>query len=134
MRNPIRYLYIGTGLVFTGLGIIGAFVPLVPTTIFLIIAAYFFSKSCPYLENWLLYHPRFGEPLRNWQETKSISKKHKTLAVSVLWISLTLSAIIVNQLHVTIILAITGITLSVFLLTRRTPKPQTNSEEVKLSA
>ncbi len=48
------------------LGFIGALVPLMPTTIFLILAAWFFARSSPRLEAWLMHHPRFGATLRNW--------------------------------------------------------------------
>ena len=63
-----------------GLGIIGAILPLMPTTIFFILAAWFFSRSSPRLEAHLM-NSRFGGPLRDWRENGAISRKSKMLAL-----------------------------------------------------
>ncbi|CAN5205846.1 YbaN family protein [soil metagenome] len=70
------------GLICVGLGIIGAVLPLMPTTIFLILAAGCFARSSPRLEKWLLDHPRFGPTLRNWRAEGAISKPGKIAACS----------------------------------------------------
>lgn len=76
----LRPLYFLAGLLMLTLGIIGAFLPIMPTTIFLILAAWFFARSSPRLEAWLLNHPRFGPTLRNWREHGAISRRAKTMA------------------------------------------------------
>ncbi|WP_245508318.1 MULTISPECIES: YbaN family protein [unclassified Rhizobium] len=63
-----------------GLGIIGAILPLMPTTIFFILAAWFFSRSSPRLEAYLM-DSRFGSSLRDWRENGAISRKSKMLAL-----------------------------------------------------
>ena len=68
------------GLAFTALGIIGALVPLMPSTIFLIIAAWFFGRSSARLETWLLIHPRFGPILVAWRGKRAIPRRAKILA------------------------------------------------------
>ncbi|MFD1252609.1 Inner membrane protein YbaN [Devosia equisanguinis] len=78
----LRPIYLIAGLILVALGIIGAFVPLMPTTIFLILAAWCFARSSTRLENWLLDHPRFGQTLRDWQDTGAISRRAKALACS----------------------------------------------------
>lgn len=79
--NPaLRPVYVALGLLFTALGIIGAFVPLMPSTIFLIIAAWFFGRSSARLENWLLTHPRFGPILVAWRRERAIPRRAKLLA------------------------------------------------------
>lgn len=62
------------------LGVIGAVVPLMPTTIFLILASWFFARSSPRLEEWLLSHPHFGPTLRAWNDSGAVSAKAKVMA------------------------------------------------------
>ncbi|WP_253958354.1 YbaN family protein [Rhizobium sp. WYJ-E13] len=75
-----RAVYLCLGLLMVGLGIVGAILPLMPTTIFLILAAWFFSRSSPRLEAYLM-NSRFGGPLRDWRESGAISRKSKSLAL-----------------------------------------------------
>lgn len=75
-----RSLYIALGFVMLALGIIGAFLPVMPTTIFLILSAWFFGRSSPRLEAWLLNHPRFGPTLRAWRENGAVPRKAKIFA------------------------------------------------------
>lgn len=75
-----RILFFILGCVMLLLGIIGVVVPLMPTTIFLILAAWAFGKSSTRLENWLLNHPRFGPVLRNWREHGAMSRHAKLMA------------------------------------------------------
>lgn len=62
------------------LGAIGAVVPLMPTTVFLIAAAACFARSSPRFEAWLLDHPRFGPTLRDWRAHGAISRPAKIMA------------------------------------------------------
>lgn len=78
--NPSRALWLALGWLFVLLGFVGAFLPLMPTTIFLILAVGCFARSSPQLEAWLLDHPRFGPSLRAWRENGAISRKGKLLA------------------------------------------------------
>ena len=75
-----RGLYLSLGWLMVLLGVIGAFLPLMPTTIFLIAAGWFFSRSSPRLEAWLLQHPWFGESLRAWNETGAVPRTAKAMA------------------------------------------------------
>ena len=77
-----RYLNLFLGLASVGLGILGAFLPVLPSTCFFIFSAYFFSQSSPKLEAWVLNHPQFGPAVKSWQETRSISKAGKVAAVT----------------------------------------------------
>jgi len=60
--------------------VIGAFLPLMPTTIFLIMAGWCFARSSPRLEAWLLNHPRFGSLLRDWRDYGAIPRRAKIAA------------------------------------------------------
>ena len=75
-----RWLLRAAGVAFVGLAIIGVFLPLMPTTIFLILAAACFARSSPRLEAWLMNHPRFGPPLRAWRKEGAVPRKAKVLA------------------------------------------------------
>lgn len=74
--------YVALGFVFLALGIIGAFLPVMPTTIFLILAAWSFGRSSPRLESWMLDHPHFGPVLRAWREHGAIPRRAKWMAGS----------------------------------------------------
>lgn len=69
-----RALWLALGLFFVGLGIIGALLPIMPTTIFLILAVGCFARSSPRLEGWLLNHKQFGPTLRAWRDEGAVSK------------------------------------------------------------
>lgn len=68
------------GLALVGLGIIGIALPVMPTTIFFILALACFTRSSPKLAAWLLNHPRYGATLRHWQEHKVVPVKAKWFA------------------------------------------------------
>lgn len=78
----MRALYLVFGFVFLGLGLVGAVLPLIPTTIFLILAAASFAKSSPRLEAWILAHPVFGDPVKRWRERGAIAPHAKALALA----------------------------------------------------
>lgn len=76
----MRALYLVLGLVLLITGIVGIFVPLMPTTIFLILAAWCFSKSSQRLENWLLGHATLGPTIVNWRKHGVIPPRAKFMA------------------------------------------------------
>ena len=77
----MRGLWLIAGGLFLGLGLLGVVLPVLPTTPFLLLAAACFARSSPRLHRWLLTHPVFGPPIRNWEENGAISRKAKQLAV-----------------------------------------------------
>lgn len=76
----MRVLWLILGCVMLALGVIGAFLPVMPTTIFLILAVGCFSRSSPRLERWLLDSPTYGPSLRAWREQGAVSRKGKAYA------------------------------------------------------
>jgi uncharacterized membrane protein YbaN (DUF454 family) len=84
-----RLGYLALGLVCVGLGVIGAFLPVMPTTVFMLIAVWAFSKSSARLERWLLDHPRFGPRIREWRAHHTIPLAVKLTAWGSMAASLT---------------------------------------------
>lgn len=72
--------FMALGFLMVALGVVGAFLPLMPTTIFLILAAWFFGRSSPRLESWMLNHPRFGQTLRDWRTQGAMPRRAKIMA------------------------------------------------------
>lgn len=83
----MRILTLGAAWFFVALGIIGAFLPVLPTTPFLILAATLFARSSPRFERWLLEHPRYGQPLIDWRREGAISRNAKIASVSLMSLS-----------------------------------------------
>lgn len=75
-----RHFYLVAGWASLGLGAIGAFLPLLPTVPFVILAAFCFARSSPRLEMWLLTHPAFGQHIVAWRDKGAISRKGKIAA------------------------------------------------------
>ncbi|TNL09687.1 DUF454 domain-containing protein [Kosakonia cowanii] len=80
LDDGTRAGFIALGFFFVFLGIVGAFVPLMPTTIFLILSAWCFGRSSPRFEAWMLNHPRFGRALRDWREHGAMPVRAKLMA------------------------------------------------------
>lgn len=76
----MRWLWFVTGWLMVALGFIGALLPVMPTTIFLMMAVACFARSSPRFEQWLLQHPQFGPPLRQWREEGAISRRGRRMA------------------------------------------------------
>lgn len=91
-RNLIRAAYITAGAASLALAALGAVLPLMPTTVFVILAAFFFGKSSPRLERWLLENPAFGPSIRLWRDKGAISRKGKIAAGAALAVSAAASA------------------------------------------
>ncbi|RBA24736.1 YbaN family protein [Herminiimonas fonticola] len=76
-----RMLYGFAGGVALVLGVIGIFLPGLPTTPFVLVAAACFAKASPRVHQWMLQHPLLGPMLRNWQEHRSLTRRTKYVAI-----------------------------------------------------
>ena len=76
-----RLLYLGLGFASVGLGALGVVLPLLPTVPFMLLAAFFFARSSPRLEAWIVDHPRFGPHVRAWREKGAIGRSGKRAAL-----------------------------------------------------
>lgn len=102
------------------LGYIGLFVPVMPSTVFFLVALWSFQRSSPRLEQWMLDNPLFGQTLRDWREHRSISPSAKRTAIVVLWVGLGVSIWAVQNPAVDALLLVTGLCVTAFLVRCRT--------------
>ncbi|MBT8427341.1 MAG: YbaN family protein [Erythrobacter sp.] len=77
----MRTIYRVLGYIAVALGAIGAFLPIMPTVPFLLLAVYFFARSSPELEQKILDHPHWGPQVLDWRERRAISRRSKTMAI-----------------------------------------------------
>ncbi|MFI8621155.1 YbaN family protein [Marinomonas sp. NPDC078689] len=106
-------------------GIIGIFLPLLPTTPLVLLAAWCFSKSSERFHTWLIEHKYFGPILRDWQSSDGIPKRTRNRAILFMWLGMTISIIIVGRFWATLCLIIIGLAVSIYLLRMPTrPDPE----------
>lgn len=78
----IRATWIAAGAIALLLGVVGMFLPFLPTVPFLLLAAFTFSRSSQRLHDWLLGHPRLGPPIRDWRDRGAIGRRAKWLSTA----------------------------------------------------
>jgi uncharacterized membrane protein YbaN (DUF454 family) len=116
-----RIALILIGLVSLALGAIGVFLPLLPTTPFVLVSAIAFAKSSDRLHLWLVDHDVFGPLIANWREHGAISRRTKVISVLSMIAILVISALLAVPTHVIVIQAIVLSCSAVFILTRPLP-------------
>ena len=117
LRKLIKVLLIVIGTFFIGIGIVGIFVPVLPTTPFLLISAALYAKSSKRFYNWLINNRILGMYIKNYREGKGIPLKLKIIAIALLWITMGCSAIFaINIFWVKIILGIVAIGVTIHIV------------------
>ena len=111
------------GLIALGLGILGAFLPVLPTTPFLLLAAALFMRGNKKLHDWLMTHPHLGQYIANFTQHKAIPLRVKIVSVFTLWLTLLYCAIIVAEhLWLRILFIIIAIGVTIHILSYKTLK------------
>lgn len=132
-------LLASAGILAVGLGTAGIFLPILPTTPFLLLAAACFIRSSDRLYNWLMHHRWFGPHIRNYREQSAVTKSAKVFTLVILWVTLCCSAIwAVSSIYIRILLLIVGISVSVHVLrlntvSRRDATEKTEDEDSPIS-
>ena len=119
-----RTILISLGWLCVGLGFVGVFVPGIPTTIFLIIALWAFTKSSKKLRHWLLNHKRFGPILNNWQQHKVVPRRAKILMVVLMSLAVVLFYYSLQNLYLTIGLIIILVLVAVYVISLPSKTPE----------
>ena len=119
----IRRLLIFAGTFFVVMGIIGIILPILPTTPFLLLAAWCYARSSKRFYNWLINNKWFGNYIKNYREGRGVPLKVKVLSIAFLWITILFSVfLIVTNFWVRIILIIIAIGVTIHILAIRTLK------------
>ncbi|MBC8144176.1 MAG: YbaN family protein [bacterium] len=108
------------GTIFVGLGIAGIILPLLPATPFFLLASACYLRGSERLHSWLMNHRYLGSYLRNYQEHRAMPMGAKIATLIVLWISIGFSIVAVDKLWVRIILVITALCTTTYILRLRT--------------
>lgn len=115
-----QILFLVLGSLSVLLGSIGILVPVLPTTPFLLLAAYFYLRSSKRLYEWLIHHRILGKYIYHYLEHKAVPLQTKIGAILILWASLIASMILIDKLFVGIILVVIGSAVTVHILTLKT--------------
>lgn len=119
----MKLLYAILGTVSLCLGILGIFLPLLPTTPFLLLTAALYFRSSPKLYNWLIRHKYFGSYIRNFREHKAMPLKAKILSITLLWITmLNCVFFVVSYPWLKIILLLIAVGTTYYILSFKTLK------------
>ncbi len=120
-KKIYKYILIGFGWIFVALGIIGIFVPLMPTTVFFILAAGSFARSSDRFYSWLINHPRFGKFIKDYREKRGMPLKSKIIAVGMLYLTIGSSAyFFTDSLWVRLLLISIALGVSTYIVSLKT--------------
>lgn len=117
----VIYAYRVLGFVLLACGFVGLWLPLLPTTIFLIGAAACFARSSPALQHYLLTHPKFGPPLRDWFEEQAISSTGKAAALFGMGFGMAIIVLTLDNLAIVGLAILVMVASGWFVMSRPTP-------------
>ena len=124
LPRTIRYLLLALGWLSVALGVIGIFVPVLPTTPFLLLAAACFVRSSKRFYIWLVTHPRLGPWIRDYLDGQGIPLKGKVYALSLMWASIALSCYLVPLPWARAFMLTSAALVSLYILKQKTlPNP-----------
>jgi len=134
--NPIiKFLFITLGTLSVAFGVVGIFVPILPTTPFLLLAAFFYARSSDKFLHWLLYNRWFGTYIRNYREGRGMPRREKILTITALWLTIGLSAAFaVSVWWVKLLLVVIAIAVTIHLMRIKTYRPEPDPKTIKPTA
>lgn len=120
-RHPsVRYLLLGVGWLSVALGVIGIFLPILPTTPFLLLAAACFARSSPRFYHWLVNHKRLGPWIGDYLQGKGMPVKSKVYAIGLMWASIGLSCYLVPLPWLRAVMLGSAVLVTVYILRQKT--------------
>jgi len=125
MKKLTQTLLIGLGMLCVALALLGLFLPVLPTTPFLLLAAFLFARSSERALRWLLNNPWFGAIIRNYRAGRGMTLLNKVITLVSLWLTITLTAVfVVDSLWVRIVLGLVAAGVSTHILRIKTCCPE----------
>ncbi|MCX8116906.1 MAG: YbaN family protein [Desulfobacterota bacterium] len=113
----VRPFLVGLGTFFVGLGIVGIFIPVLPTTPFFLLAAACYARSSDRTYHWLLNHRWFGKYIRDYREGRGIPRRAKGLSIGMLWTTVLVSLLVLpHPLLVKVLLLAIALGVTIYLL------------------
>lgn len=122
--TPVKLALNIVGVIAVVLGFVGIFLPLLPTTPFLLLASACFLRGSTRMHRWLHANPTFGKLIRDFENERAISRRAKIVALTTMWISLISSMVIVQSHWLQAMLAIVGVGVTIYLLRLKTLAPE----------
>lgn len=119
-HRSVRYLLLAVGWLSVALGVIGIFVPVLPTTPFLLLAAACFVRSSRRFYLWLVNHPRLGPWIRDYLEGNGIPLKGKIYAIGLMWLSIGFSCYLVPLFWARAFMLTSAVLVSLYILRQKT--------------
>ncbi|QNH78892.1 YbaN family protein [Pseudomonas protegens] len=116
----LRYVLLAIGWLSVALGVIGIFLPVLPTTPFLLLAAACFARSSPRFYQWLVQHPRLGPWICNYLDGNGIPLKGKAYAIGLMWLSIGLSCYLVPSIWARSFMLTSAVLVSIYILRQKT--------------
>ena len=111
-----KYIFITLGTISLALGVIGIFLPILPTIPFMLLTSYFYVRSSDSLHSWLINHRICGRYIQDYVEKREVPRKAKIVALSTLWPSLLFTMTLVNWPHLRILLGVIGLLVSLHII------------------
>lgn len=119
----MRVIYLVLGVLSLSVAFVGAFLPLIPTTGPVILAAFFFARSSERFDHWLETNALFGGIVRDWRAGVGFSVRGKTVAVAAIATTFTISILFTtDSLPVRLLLILLGLSIATFVVTRPTKR------------
>jgi len=121
----MKIFFIVLGWFFVALGVIGVFLPVMPTTIFMILALWAFAESSPRFHDWLYHHTLFGPPLQQWKKYRVIPPVAKLMSVTMMTGSLVYVSLFTEiPNYIVVIISVGFVFIAWFILSKRSYPPK----------
>ena len=125
LDHAARWMLIAAGMICVGLGALGIVLPGLPTTPFLLLAAYCFARSSEHFHSWLLNHGWFGSYVRNFEEGRGMTRPAKGSTLLVMWLSFGITiAFFVPVVWGQVSMFVLAVAVSTYILRLPTPPPE----------